>query len=100
MHPNLTKGFGMVGPKDFFPLLDFAYMPNNSLTPRWAALDTPAVKGPSAGLGAGSVFLSLLQPPYNLRVSACRFKESVTPLKLYGPSSVIGMWVFSWGEGP
>ncbi|XP_048209222.1 transmembrane protein 214 [Perognathus longimembris pacificus] len=32
MHPNLTKGFGMIGPKDFFPLLDFAYMPNNSLT--------------------------------------------------------------------
>ncbi|KAM6221625.1 transmembrane protein 214 [Rhynchocyon petersi] len=33
MHPNLTKGFGMISPKDFFPLLDFAYMPNNSLTP-------------------------------------------------------------------
>ncbi|XP_044519679.1 transmembrane protein 214 isoform X1 [Gracilinanus agilis] len=33
MHPNLTKGFGMIGPKDFFPLLDFAYMPNNSLGP-------------------------------------------------------------------
>uniref|UniRef100_A0A8C8TWE1 Transmembrane protein 214 n=1 Tax=Peromyscus maniculatus bairdii TaxID=230844 RepID=A0A8C8TWE1_PERMB len=33
MHPNLTKGFGVIGPKDFFPLLDFAYMPNNSLTP-------------------------------------------------------------------
>ncbi|XP_053444538.1 transmembrane protein 214 isoform X1 [Nycticebus coucang] len=33
MHPNLTKGFGIIGPKDFFPLLDFAYMPNNSLTP-------------------------------------------------------------------
>lgn len=34
IHPNLTKGFGTIGPKDFFPLLDFAYMPNNSLTPR------------------------------------------------------------------
>ncbi|XP_003472945.1 transmembrane protein 214 [Cavia porcellus] len=33
IHPNLTKGFGTIGPKDFFPLLDFAYMPNNSLTP-------------------------------------------------------------------
>ncbi|XP_062979767.1 transmembrane protein 214 [Elgaria multicarinata webbii] len=33
MHPNLTKGFGMLGPKDFFPLLDFAFMPNNSLSP-------------------------------------------------------------------
>lgn len=33
MYPNLTKAFGMIGPKDFFPLLDFAYMPNNSLTP-------------------------------------------------------------------
>uniref|UniRef100_A0A8C5V5P8 Transmembrane protein 214 n=1 Tax=Microcebus murinus TaxID=30608 RepID=A0A8C5V5P8_MICMU len=33
VHPNLTKGFGMIGPKDLFPLLDFAYMPNNSLTP-------------------------------------------------------------------
>ncbi|NWS64574.1 T214B protein, partial [Chunga burmeisteri] len=33
MHPNLTKGFGMIGPKDFFPLLDFAFMPNNSLLP-------------------------------------------------------------------
>uniref|UniRef100_A0A669Q595 Transmembrane protein 214 n=1 Tax=Phasianus colchicus TaxID=9054 RepID=A0A669Q595_PHACC len=32
VHPNLTKGFGMIGPKDFFPLLDFAFMPNNSLT--------------------------------------------------------------------
>ncbi|XP_032071780.1 transmembrane protein 214 [Thamnophis elegans] len=32
MHPNLTKGFGMIGPKDFFPLLDFAFMPNNSLS--------------------------------------------------------------------
>ena len=36
MHPNLTKGFGMIGPKDFFPLLDFAFMPNNSLPPRYA----------------------------------------------------------------
>lgn len=35
MHPNLTKGFGMIGPKDFFPLLDFAFMPNNSLSPRY-----------------------------------------------------------------
>ncbi|KAM6083509.1 transmembrane protein 214 [Chlamydotis macqueenii] len=33
VHPNLTKGFGMIGPKDFFPLLDFAFMPNNSLPP-------------------------------------------------------------------
>ncbi|NWH56407.1 TM214 protein, partial [Geococcyx californianus] len=33
MHPNLTKGFGMICPKDFFPLLDFAFMPNNSLPP-------------------------------------------------------------------
>ncbi|GCB65656.1 hypothetical protein scyTo_0000446 [Scyliorhinus torazame] len=33
MHSNLSKGFGTVGPKDFFPLLDFAYMPNNSLSP-------------------------------------------------------------------
>uniref|UniRef100_A0A8C5RR72 Transmembrane protein 214 n=1 Tax=Laticauda laticaudata TaxID=8630 RepID=A0A8C5RR72_LATLA len=32
MHPNLTKGFGIIGPKDFFPLLDFAFMPNNSLS--------------------------------------------------------------------
>ncbi|XP_059583593.1 transmembrane protein 214 isoform X3 [Alligator mississippiensis] len=32
-HPNLTKGFGLIGPKDFFPLLDFAFMPNNSLVP-------------------------------------------------------------------
>lgn len=33
MHPNLTKGFGLIGPKDFFPLLDFAFVPNNSLPP-------------------------------------------------------------------
>ncbi|XP_015715099.1 transmembrane protein 214 [Coturnix japonica] len=33
VHSNLTKGFGMIGPKDFFPLLDFAFMPNNSLAP-------------------------------------------------------------------
>ncbi|XP_075703557.1 transmembrane protein 214-A-like, partial [Rhinoderma darwinii] len=32
VHSNLTKGFGMIGPKDFFPLLDFAFMPNNSLS--------------------------------------------------------------------
>ncbi|KAM4041865.1 transmembrane protein 214 [Anomaloglossus baeobatrachus] len=32
LHSNLTKGFGMIGPKDFFPLLDFAFMPNNSLS--------------------------------------------------------------------
>lgn len=32
MHSNLSKGFGTIGPKDFFPLLDFAYMPNNSLS--------------------------------------------------------------------
>ncbi|XP_053314828.1 transmembrane protein 214 isoform X1 [Spea bombifrons] len=32
MHSNLTKGFGMIGPKDFFPLLDFAFMPHNSLS--------------------------------------------------------------------
>lgn len=25
----------MIGPKDFFPLLDFAFMPNNSLSPRY-----------------------------------------------------------------
>ncbi|XP_044277028.1 transmembrane protein 214 isoform X1 [Varanus komodoensis] len=31
LHPNLTRGFGMLGPKDFFPLLDFAFTPNNSL---------------------------------------------------------------------
>ncbi|XP_042188734.1 transmembrane protein 214 [Callorhinchus milii] len=33
MHSNLIKGFGIIGPKDFFPLLDFAFMPNNSLSP-------------------------------------------------------------------
>ncbi|XP_053106716.1 transmembrane protein 214 [Hemicordylus capensis] len=33
MHPSLTKGFGMIGPKDFFPFLDFAFTPNNSLSP-------------------------------------------------------------------
>ncbi|KAM8953471.1 transmembrane protein 214 isoform 2-T2 [Pelodytes ibericus] len=32
MHSNLTKGFGMIGPKDFFPLLDFTFMPKNSLS--------------------------------------------------------------------
>uniref|UniRef100_A0A8C4ARD0 Transmembrane protein 214 n=1 Tax=Denticeps clupeoides TaxID=299321 RepID=A0A8C4ARD0_9TELE len=33
LHANLTKGFGIMGPKEFFPLLDFAYMPKNSLSP-------------------------------------------------------------------
>ncbi|KAK6490022.1 transmembrane protein 214-A-like [Huso huso] len=33
MHANLTKGFGIMGPKDFFPLLDFAFMPKNALSP-------------------------------------------------------------------
>ncbi|KAL0967149.1 hypothetical protein UPYG_G00248440 [Umbra pygmaea] len=33
LHANLTKGFGIMGPKDFFPLLDFAYMPKNALSP-------------------------------------------------------------------
>uniref|UniRef100_A0AAR2LX13 Transmembrane protein 214 n=1 Tax=Pygocentrus nattereri TaxID=42514 RepID=A0AAR2LX13_PYGNA len=31
-HANLTKGFGVMGPKEFFPLLDFAYMPKNALS--------------------------------------------------------------------
>lgn len=42
MHPNLTKGFGMIGPKDFFPLLDFAFMPNNSLPPRYTRTRVPS----------------------------------------------------------
>ncbi|KAI4882984.1 hypothetical protein NFI96_015785 [Prochilodus magdalenae] len=33
LHANLTKGFGVMGPKEFFPLLDFAYMPKNALSP-------------------------------------------------------------------
>ncbi|MFT7810769.1 transmembrane protein 214 [Arapaima gigas] len=33
LHSNLTKGFGIMGPKEFFPLLDFAYMPKNALSP-------------------------------------------------------------------
>ncbi|KAK5852682.1 hypothetical protein PBY51_006532 [Eleginops maclovinus] len=33
LHANLTKGFGIMGPKDFFPLLDFAFMPKNALSP-------------------------------------------------------------------
>ncbi|TNN63011.1 Transmembrane protein 214-B [Liparis tanakae] len=32
LHANLTKGFGIMGPKEFFPLLDFAFMPKNALT--------------------------------------------------------------------
>lgn len=43
MHPNLTKGFGMIGPKDFFPLLDFAFMPNNSLPPRYTHAPVPSM---------------------------------------------------------
>lgn len=52
MHPNLTKGFGMIGPKDFFPLLDFAFMPNNSLPPRYAG--TPRYAPLRAACGACS----------------------------------------------
>ncbi|CAG12945.1 unnamed protein product [Tetraodon nigroviridis] len=33
LHTNLTKGFGILGPKEFFPLLDFAFMPKNALSP-------------------------------------------------------------------
>ncbi|XP_015203371.2 transmembrane protein 214 isoform X1 [Lepisosteus oculatus] len=33
LHANLTKGFGIMGPKEFFPLLDFAFMPKNALIP-------------------------------------------------------------------
>uniref|UniRef100_A0A672IGY2 Transmembrane protein 214 n=1 Tax=Salarias fasciatus TaxID=181472 RepID=A0A672IGY2_SALFA len=32
LHVNLTKGFGIMGPKEFFPLLDFAFMPKNALS--------------------------------------------------------------------
>ncbi|KAI5617350.1 transmembrane protein 214 [Silurus asotus] len=32
LHANLSKGFGVMGPKEFFPLLDFAYMPKNALS--------------------------------------------------------------------
>ena len=35
LHANLTKGFGIMGPKEFFPLLDFAFMPKNALSSRW-----------------------------------------------------------------
>ncbi|XP_062267968.1 transmembrane protein 214 [Platichthys flesus] len=31
-HPNLTMGFDVIGPKEFFPLLDFAFMPKNALS--------------------------------------------------------------------
>ncbi|XP_077443380.1 transmembrane protein 214 [Stigmatopora argus] len=31
IHANLSKGFGIMGPKEFFPLLDFAFMPKNAL---------------------------------------------------------------------
>lgn len=34
LHANLTKGFGIMGPKEFFPLLDFAFMPKNALSSR------------------------------------------------------------------
>ncbi|XP_017267218.1 transmembrane protein 214 [Kryptolebias marmoratus] len=33
LHTNLTKGFCIMGPKEFFPLLDFAFMPKNALSP-------------------------------------------------------------------
>ncbi|XP_023682339.1 transmembrane protein 214 isoform X1 [Paramormyrops kingsleyae] len=33
LHANLSKGFGILGPKEFFPLLDFAFMPKNALSP-------------------------------------------------------------------
>lgn len=58
MHPNLTKGFGMIGPKDFFPLLDFAFMPNNSLSPRYA--DPPRHSVPRAAVPQGRA----LVPPW------------------------------------
>ncbi|XP_062267900.1 transmembrane protein 214-A-like [Platichthys flesus] len=32
LHANLTVGFGIIGPKEFFPLLDFAFMPKNALS--------------------------------------------------------------------
>lgn len=35
LHANLSKGFGVMGPKEFFPLLDFAYMPKNALSARY-----------------------------------------------------------------
>uniref|UniRef100_A0A8C4R0N6 Uncharacterized protein n=1 Tax=Eptatretus burgeri TaxID=7764 RepID=A0A8C4R0N6_EPTBU len=31
MHQNHKQGFGVIGPKELFPVLDYAYMPNNSL---------------------------------------------------------------------
>lgn len=34
LHANLTTGFGIMGPKEFFPLLDFAFMPKNALSSR------------------------------------------------------------------
>ncbi|NXW11729.1 T214B protein, partial [Fregetta grallaria] len=72
MHPNLTKGFGMIGPKDFFPLLDFAFMPNNSLPSRYAG--TPPVH-PSMGCTAGQtprlprwlLFAALMPSPLSLQ---------------------------------
>ena len=64
MHPNLTKGFGMIGPKDFFPLLDFAFMPNNSLPPRYAGTppSTPQ-HGLCCGANAPVASLAALRSP-------------------------------------
>ncbi|NXX76889.1 T214B protein, partial [Urocolius indicus] len=56
LHPNLTKGFGMIGPKDFFPLLDFAFMPNNSLPPRYVGCATrPTPRSPRWPLASAPV---------------------------------------------
>uniref|UniRef100_UPI00358ED7BA transmembrane protein 214 n=1 Tax=Myxine glutinosa TaxID=7769 RepID=UPI00358ED7BA len=34
MHRDHKQGFGIIGPKELFPVLDYAYMPNNSLPVR------------------------------------------------------------------
>uniref|UniRef100_A0ACB8GAC0 Uncharacterized protein n=1 Tax=Sphaerodactylus townsendi TaxID=933632 RepID=A0ACB8GAC0_9SAUR len=50
MHPNLTKGFGMIGPKDFLSHFDFAFVSNNLFTNASKSSYAIVVPAESAGL--------------------------------------------------
>lgn len=65
LHANLSKGFGVMGPKEFFPLLDFAYMPKNALSARYL----------SQAMNAGESLSLYMSTKTHYLVIHCYFSE-------------------------
>lgn len=60
---------------------------------------TPAVKDPSRGLGVDNI-CPFPSSHSTSEIINLQVQGIIEPLELYGPSSVIGMWAFSWGGDP